>query len=73
MESNHNHTISQMNPNNKTCHLAGGIELIVSYSSFNFLASFHRIACIALMLRTTHKTKIHTHTEIDKTQAYVLL
>ena len=62
MEPNHYHNISQMNPNNKICHLTNGIELVVPYSSFNLLASFYRIACVALMLCTSHKTNIDTHT-----------
>jgi len=61
-----------MNPNNKTYHLADEIELTASYSSFNLLASFSLIACVALMPSTTHKTNIHTYTEKDEVQAYVL-
>ena len=62
-----------MNPNNKTYHLADEIELTIPYSSFNLLASFRGIMCVALMPHTTHKTNIHTHIEKDEAQAYVLL
>ena len=63
MKSKHNHTISQMNPNNKTCYLTDEIELAVLYSFFNLLASFYHIVCVAFMPRTPHKTNIHTYTE----------
>jgi len=64
MESNHNHTISQMKPNNKTCHLIDGIQLTVPYSSFNIFASFCCIVYVAFMpTYITQNKDLYTHKE----------